>query len=156
MSDPVKFQNILLTYDQQIFIHFRLVEDLDFYVYRYTNYGKDYIKTCKCSPDAFIQMALQLAYFRLYGHLVATYESASTRRFLLGRVDCIRSATKETLEWVQSMTEGGEEGEIPKKVTFSLIDVGIEAQNIRSTQIPRLISCNYSRSISGHEKTGTF
>ncbi|KAK6633861.1 hypothetical protein RUM44_004468 [Polyplax serrata] len=99
-----------------------LVEDLDFYVYRYTNYGKDYIKTCKCSPDAFIQMALQLAYFRLYGHLVATYESASTRRFLLGRVDCIRSATKETLEWVQSMTEGGEEGEIPKKVTFSLID----------------------------------
>lgn len=68
-------------------------------------------------------MALQLAYYRLNGHLVATYESASTRRFLLGRVDCIRSATTEALSWVQSMAEGGEEGEISKKVTFSLTDV---------------------------------
>ncbi|KAL0280935.1 UNVERIFIED_CONTAM: hypothetical protein PYX00_002084 [Menopon gallinae] len=99
-----------------------LVEDLDFYVYRYKNYGKEFIKSCNCSPDAYLQMALQLAYYKLYGHLVATYESAGTRRFLLGRVDCIRSATTETLQWVQSMAEGGEEGEIAKKVTFSLVD----------------------------------
>lgn len=99
------------------------MEDLDFYVYRFKGFGKDFIKSCKCSPDAFIQLAMQLAYYRLYGHLVATYESAGTRRFLLGRVDCIRSASVEALKWVQSMTEGGEEGEIPKKVTFSLIDV---------------------------------
>jgi len=34
---------------------------------------------------------------------VATYESASTRRYKLGRVDCIRSTTMEALEWVKSM-----------------------------------------------------
>lgn len=66
---------------------------------------------------------------RLYGHLVATYESASTRRFLLvcsqpnrklllklklyfpdktkqGRVDCIRSASTEALNWTKAMCQG--------------------------------------------------
>lgn len=108
-----------------------MVEDLDFYVYRYTNYGKEFIKTCNCSPDAYLQMALQLAYYKLYGHLVATYESAGTRRFLLGRVDCIRSATMEALQWVQSMADGGEEGEVPKKVTFSLVDVSFKSFKIK-------------------------
>lgn len=44
-------------------------------------------------------------HFRLYGHIVSTYESASTRRFLLGRVDCIRSATTEALEWAKAMNQ---------------------------------------------------
>lgn len=87
----------------------RRIADLDFFVYRYQGYGKTFIKSCKVSPDVYIQLALQLAYykwvpnmeiernltncsfalifFRLYGHFVTTYESASTRRFLL--VNCI-------------------------------------------------------------------
>lgn len=36
--------------------------------------------------------------------MVATYESASTRRYKLGRVDCIRATTMEALEWVKSMS----------------------------------------------------
>ena len=40
---------------------------------------------------------------RLTGGLVATYESASTRRFRLGRVDCIRAAHPEALSWCRSM-----------------------------------------------------
>ncbi|XP_065349254.1 choline O-acetyltransferase-like isoform X2 [Cloeon dipterum] len=79
------------------------VQDLDFYVYRFTNYGKEYIKSCKVSPDAYIQLALQLAYFRLNRKLTATYESASTRRFQMGRVDCIRSASLEAMAWVEKM-----------------------------------------------------
>ncbi|KAF6207655.1 hypothetical protein GE061_016102 [Apolygus lucorum] len=82
-----------------------LIDDLDFYVYRFDGYGKSFIKSCNCSPDAYIQMALQLAYYKLYGKLTATYESASTRRFELGRVDCIRSATWETLHWVSAMAQ---------------------------------------------------
>jgi choline O-acetyltransferase len=62
---------------------------------------------------------------------VATYESASTRRFLLGRVDCIRSAHNEVLQWVMAMCQdesGTEESEAEdiqsgKRVTFSLYDV---------------------------------
>ena len=52
--------------------------------------AQDFIKSCRVSPDAWLQMALQLTVYRLTGHLVATYESASTRRFRLGRVDSIR------------------------------------------------------------------
>lgn len=65
---------------------------------------------------------------------MSTYESASTRRFLLGRVDCIRSATTEALEWAKAMCQG-EGPNVPlesdkedddkdgKKVTFSLYSV---------------------------------
>lgn len=40
------------------------IADLDFYVYRYPGYGKTFIKRCKCSPDVYIQLALQLAYYK--------------------------------------------------------------------------------------------
>lgn len=40
------------------------IEDLDFYVYRYQNYGKTFIKSCQVSPDVYIQLALQLAYYK--------------------------------------------------------------------------------------------
>jgi choline O-acetyltransferase len=98
-----------------------LVKDLDFQVFRYTNYGKDFIKSCKVSPDVYIQLALQLAYYRLYGKLTATYESASTRRYRLGRVDCIRSASPEALAWVAAMAQPKEDDEAGKKVTFHLV-----------------------------------
>lgn len=39
----------------------------------------------------------------MYGRLVSTYESASIRRFHYGRVDNIRSATPEALNWVRVM-----------------------------------------------------
>lgn len=82
-------------------------------------------------------MRLLFASFRIYGHLVATYESASTRRFLLGRVDCIRSASTEALDWAKAMCQGEganvalesdrEEEEDPRKVKFSIYSVSIES-----------------------------
>ncbi|KAM7336367.1 hypothetical protein ACRRTK_004860 [Alexandromys fortis] len=83
----------------------RIVKNLDFIVYKFDNYGKTFIKKQKYSPDAFIQVALQLAFYRLYRRLVPTYESASIRRFQEGRVDNIRSATPEALAFVQAMTD---------------------------------------------------
>eukprot|EP00657_Telonema_sp_P-1_P008212 TRINITY_DN2897_c0_g2_i1.p3 TRINITY_DN2897_c0_g2~~TRINITY_DN2897_c0_g2_i1.p3 ORF type:complete len:109 (+),score=50.84 TRINITY_DN2897_c0_g2_i1:274-600(+) len=43
-----------------------------------------------------MQMAMQLAWFRLNNSTVSTYESASTAAFLKGRTECIRSATMES------------------------------------------------------------
>ncbi|VVC41984.1 Hypothetical protein CINCED_3A025026 [Cinara cedri] len=83
----------------------KLVKDLDFHVFRFTQYGKEFIKSCKISPDVYVQLSMQLAYHKLHGKLVATYESASTRRFRLGRVDCIRAATTEALEWAKAMNQ---------------------------------------------------
>ena len=44
-------------------INSRLIQDLDLAVYRYDDYGKDFIKKCRVSPDVYIQLALQLAYY---------------------------------------------------------------------------------------------
>uniref|UniRef100_A0A8C6UL28 Choline O-acetyltransferase n=1 Tax=Neogobius melanostomus TaxID=47308 RepID=A0A8C6UL28_9GOBI len=75
--------------------------NLDMDVFKFSAYGKEFIKKQKMSPDGFIQVALQLAFYRL----VPTYESASIRRFREGRVDNIRSATKQALAFVQSVTQ---------------------------------------------------
>jgi len=42
----------------------RSVEDFDLYVLRFTDYGKEFPKSQNMSPDAFIQLALQLTYYR--------------------------------------------------------------------------------------------
>uniref|UniRef100_A0A8C9WT71 Choline O-acetyltransferase n=1 Tax=Scleropages formosus TaxID=113540 RepID=A0A8C9WT71_SCLFO len=89
-----------------IFAPFRLVGNLDMDVFKFKTYGKDFIKSQKMSPDAFIQVALQFAFYRCHGRLASTYESASIRRFREGRVDNIRSATAEALAFVKSMTDG--------------------------------------------------
>lgn len=98
-----------------------LSSDLDFQVFRYDNYGKNFIKSCKVSPDSYIQLALQLTYYKLNGKLTATYESASLTRFLHGRVDCIRGASPEALQWVQAMAQPKEDDMCNKKVTFHLV-----------------------------------
>ncbi|KAF8280743.1 putative carnitine O-palmitoyltransferase II [Trypanosoma cruzi] len=46
--------------------------------------------------DPFLQLAMQLAWWRLYKSTVSTYESASTAAYLHGRTECIRSATIES------------------------------------------------------------
>lgn len=46
------------------FISNRAIANLDFHVYRYQGYGKNFIKACQVSPDAFIQLSLQLAYYK--------------------------------------------------------------------------------------------
>ncbi|XP_068424085.1 choline O-acetyltransferase [Clinocottus analis] len=84
----------------------RQVKNLDVNVHKFYDHGKEFIKKQKMSPDAYIQVALQLAYYRCHGRPVSTYESASIRRFQEGRVDNIRSATAEALAFVKAMTDG--------------------------------------------------
>ncbi|XP_063347457.1 choline O-acetyltransferase [Pelmatolapia mariae] len=84
----------------------RMVKNLDMNVHKFHDYGKEFIKKQKMSPDAYIQVALQLGFYRCHGRPVSTYESASLRRFQQGRVDNIRSATPEAFAFVKAMTEG--------------------------------------------------
>lgn len=50
-------------------------------------------------------MILQLCYYRTYGQPCATYESASTRQFLMGRTECIRSCASESLAWCRAFDD---------------------------------------------------
>ncbi|KPJ20171.1 Choline O-acetyltransferase [Papilio machaon] len=104
----------------------RQIEDLDFVVYTYDGYGREFMKSCRTSPDVYIQLALQYTYFKLHGRLVSTYESASLRRFRGGRVDNIRSAHAAARAWVQAMCQPparehpAPEPDPARKVSFDL------------------------------------
>ncbi|XP_074832845.1 carnitine O-palmitoyltransferase 1, muscle isoform isoform X2 [Carettochelys insculpta] len=82
-----------------------LADDVDFHYLQFTTFGKGLIKRCKISPDAFIQIALQLAHFRDKGSFCLTYESSMTRLFREGRTETVRSCTSESTAFVQSMMD---------------------------------------------------
>lgn len=42
-----------------------LADDVDCHIIPFTDFGKGLIKKCRTSPDAFIQIALQLAHYRV-------------------------------------------------------------------------------------------
>lgn len=66
-------------------------------------YGANFIKEAGFSPDAYVQMAIQVASYRLFGKQVGTYESAQVRPFLHGRTETARSVSKESHALVQAM-----------------------------------------------------
>ncbi|KAJ1967965.1 Carnitine O-acetyltransferase mitochondrial [Dispira parvispora] len=71
----------------------------------YRNYGGKLIKEAKVSPDSYVQMALQLAYYRLHGKPCPTYETASTRAFLHGRTETVRSCSQESLAFTRGFLD---------------------------------------------------
>ncbi|CAF3615540.1 unnamed protein product [Rotaria sordida] len=102
----------------------KFVENCDLIVHKYHEYGKDFAKQNKLSIgkkktndnelrtnrsrfilDAMIQVALQVAYFRMHGKCGATYESGSLRRYHLGRTETIRSCTLEAQIFARTMSE---------------------------------------------------
>ncbi|XP_030766076.1 carnitine O-palmitoyltransferase 1, liver isoform isoform X3 [Sitophilus oryzae] len=82
-----------------------LINDIDLRIYVHDNYGKGFMKSCNLSPDAYIQMALQLAYFRDAGKFCLTYEAAMTRMFREGRTETVRPCSQESVAWVKGMED---------------------------------------------------
>ena len=82
-----------------------LVDKHDLTVMPFYGYGKKLIKSFKCSPDAFAQMAIQLAYKRMFGVCRATYEPFSMRKYRHGRTETIRSVSVESQKMVKMMDD---------------------------------------------------
>jgi carnitine O-acetyltransferase len=74
-------------------------------VQAYQGYGKGLIKRFKCSPDAYVQMIIQLAYFKMYGKNRPTYESATTRRFQQGRTETCRSVSDDSVAFCKAISD---------------------------------------------------
>lgn len=74
-------------------------------VQAYQGYGKGLIKKFKCSPDAYVQMIIQLAYHKMYGKNRPTYESAATRRFQQGRTETCRTVSEASVAWCNAMAD---------------------------------------------------
>lgn len=79
-----------------------LIEQNEFQTLDFSHYGKNFITSMGFSPDAFVQMAFQAAYYGLYGRVECTYEPAMTKMFLHGRTEAIRTVSPEVLDFVQS------------------------------------------------------
>ncbi|XP_034071753.1 carnitine O-palmitoyltransferase 1, liver isoform isoform X1 [Gymnodraco acuticeps] len=80
-----------------------LADDVDSHIFPFNDFGKGLIKKCRTSPDAFIQIALQLAHFRDKKKFCLTYEASMTRLFREGRTETVRSCTMETCAFVRAM-----------------------------------------------------
>lgn len=96
-------------------------------------YGTEMIKQLKCSPDAFVQMIIQLAYFKMHGICRPTYESAATRRFQQGRTETCRSLSAASVEFCQAMANP----EISRERRIESFRVAIDAhvRNITDASI---------------------
>ncbi|MCJ1295759.1 Carnitine O-acetyltransferase mitochondrial [Xylographa carneopallida] len=77
----------------------------DLRVQAYQGYGKGLIKRFKTSPDAYVQMVIQLAYHKMFGLNRPTYESAATRRFQQGRTETCRSVSDESVAFCAAMAD---------------------------------------------------
>lgn len=79
-----------------------LIEQNEFQCLDFQHYGKNFITSMGFSPDAFVQMAFQAAYYGLYGRVESTYEPAMTKMFLHGRTEAIRTVSTESVDFVQT------------------------------------------------------
>ncbi|XP_059909780.1 peroxisomal carnitine O-octanoyltransferase-like isoform X4 [Gadus macrocephalus] len=86
--------------------HYRnTAQNLQLVCYAFTAFGKEAIKQRKLHPDTFVQLAMQLAYYRKHGRPGSCYETAMTRRFYHGRTETMRPCTQEAVLWCQAMTD---------------------------------------------------
>uniref|UniRef100_A0A1I8AZ67 Carn_acyltransf domain-containing protein n=1 Tax=Meloidogyne hapla TaxID=6305 RepID=A0A1I8AZ67_MELHA len=86
--------------------HVKRCDDLGFDFIEHKKLTKEEIKSARLSPDAIMQLGMQLAFHSIYGEFVPTYESCSTAAFLKGRTECMRSATIATKEAVLAFEKG--------------------------------------------------
>jgi carnitine O-palmitoyltransferase 1 len=80
-------------------------EDVDLRIFDHNEWGKGAIKRCRVSPDAFVQIAIQLAYYKENKKFVQTYEASMTRLYLNGRTETVRSCTAESCKFVLAMLD---------------------------------------------------
>jgi hypothetical protein len=66
----------------------------DTFVLEFDGFGKNMIVHNKLSPDSFVQLSMQLAYYRLYGKIVSQYEPVLMKSFYHGRTEAMRAATE--------------------------------------------------------------
>jgi len=77
------------------------IDDVDLFTLIHTRFGKGDIKKLGVSPDAFIQIAFQLAYYKHTGKVCLTYEAAMTRLFRDGRTETVRSCSIDSTNFVK-------------------------------------------------------
>jgi carnitine O-acetyltransferase len=81
----------------------KLITDHTLHVQSFQGYGSSFIKKSGYPPDAFVQVAMQLATYRLFGEQVGTYEATQVRTFLHGRTEVTRGVSIQSEAFVKCM-----------------------------------------------------
>ena len=79
-----------------------LIQQNEFQTLDFMHYGKNFITSMGFSPDAFVQMAFQAAYYGLYGRIECVYEPAMTKVFYHGRTEAVRAVTNQSVDFVRT------------------------------------------------------
>ena len=106
-------------------------------VLTFEDVGVQSIKQLRISPDAFVQMAYQLAHVRSRGLVGTTYESIATRHFSHGRTEAMRVVTPEVLRFVSAMSEERADDDTRRTALRAAAEAHVErAKQCRAGQAP--------------------
>ncbi|XP_054166404.1 peroxisomal carnitine O-octanoyltransferase-like [Oppia nitens] len=83
-----------------------ICDGIDYHHEVFKDYGRSLSAKHRIHPEAYIQIAMQLAYYRLHGKPAPTYCTATTRRFYKGRTETCRTCTPEAVEFAISVIKG--------------------------------------------------
>ncbi|XP_061677090.1 peroxisomal carnitine O-octanoyltransferase-like isoform X3 [Syngnathoides biaculeatus] len=106
-------EELVFTVDQKIMgdiSHAKLqyretAQDLQIVCHAFTGFGKSALKKKNLHPDTFVQLAMQLSYYRIHKIPGSCYETAMTRRFYHGRTETMRPCTSEAVSWCKAMMD---------------------------------------------------
>lgn len=87
---------------------------VDLHVVRYDGYGREFPKTLGCSPDAWVQLAIQLAYYiNQNNQFSQIYESVAQHMFAKGRTEAVHSVSEASSTFVKAMAAAEDEPDAP-------------------------------------------
>ncbi|KAG5499014.1 hypothetical protein GH5_03712 [Leishmania sp. Ghana 2012 LV757] len=75
-------------------------------------YGKAQLSALKVDPDAFVQMCLQLAMYKMRNKLCSITEVCSTAGFFRGTTELMHTASEEMLTLAKSLAQHQQDGEV--------------------------------------------
>ncbi|KAL7478282.1 hypothetical protein ACHAW6_004054 [Cyclotella cf. meneghiniana] len=81
----------------------KLISSHEMQVQSFQGYGSNAIKKMGYSPDAYVQIAMQLATYRLWKEQGGTYEATQVRPFLHGRTETTRTVSPASEAFVKKM-----------------------------------------------------
>ncbi|XP_078021429.1 carnitine O-acetyltransferase-like [Epinephelus lanceolatus] len=82
-----------------------LADDLDLSCTGFDHFGKNFIKAHKMRPNAFVQLALKLAYYRMYQQICPSLEYVSLRAFKLGRISMMNTNSPASAAFVKAFDD---------------------------------------------------
>lgn len=115
--------------------YLRVVQNLEVKSLAFNEFGKNVPKQAGLSPDSWIQVALQLAYYRIHRTHAPAYETGTLRKFREGRTDTIRLPTMESVHFVETISNRSRPATTSNELLLTLLTSAIQSHKQYSTEV---------------------